>query len=289
MWQNNNPYFKLLPALLVLLFLFFGGILFGFLQSVGLFLFWEDDGFTLKHYIEIFRDRDVLLSLFLSLKISVLSTFFSSALGLFIIYLLYSLIIKNKAKFAVMIQRAIQFPMLLPYLVVAFLISITLTQSGWVSRFFYQLGWMNDMLQFPIVVHDQAGRGIVIAYIWKTTPFIVFMLFPVLLQVKKDWFEVGKVFGANERQFFLNIVLPILYKPLKIAAFIVFAYTFIAFEIPYMLGTTYPRTLSVLAYEIYSKGELAERPLALAMNFTMIVVVVSASVFIFNNHKKIRK
>ncbi|MCG8482235.1 MAG: ABC transporter permease subunit [Clostridia bacterium] len=289
MWLRNNPYFKLLPAICVLFFLFFGGILFGFLQSIGLFSFWEDHHFTFRHYLEIFRNYDVLLSFSLSLKISILSTFISSALGLFIIYLLYGLVIKNKTKFAMVMQRIIQFPMLLPYLVVAFLISISLTQSGWISRLLYQFGFIKDMIQFPIIVHDQAGMGIVLAYVWKTTPFIVFMLFPVLLQVKKEWYEVGKVFGADNKKFFWNIVLPMLYKPLKISTFIVFAYTFIAFEIPYMLGVTYPRTLSVLAYEIYSKGELVERPLALALNFTMTLIIIVMSVFIFKSYRAFKK
>ena len=70
------------------------------------------------------------------------------------------------------------------------------------------------------------------------------------------------------------------------ASVIVFAFTFGAFEIPWLLGATFPKALPVLAFESYTDVDLAARPQAMAM---AMVIAVMSSIMIFAYMKLSRR
>jgi putative spermidine/putrescine transport system permease protein len=60
---------------------------------------------------------------------------------------------------------------------------------------------------------------------------------------------------------------------------IIFAYTFSSFEVPFLLGKSYPAMLSVLSYRLYIDVDLDARPQAMAMSilialFVLVLVVL---------------
>jgi putative spermidine/putrescine transport system permease protein len=59
---------------------------------------------------------------------------------------------------------------------------------------------------------------------------------------------------------------------------IVFAYTFGAFEIPFLLGQTYPMMLPVWAYKNYSDVDLLARPEGIATGIIIAGVIIVAIV-----------
>ncbi len=56
------------------------------------------------------------------------------------------------------------------------------------------------------------------------------------------------------------------------ASLIVFAFTFGAFEVPFLLGRSYPTILPVMAYDEYRSVELTDRPAAMAINVLITLV-----------------
>jgi putative spermidine/putrescine transport system permease protein len=56
------------------------------------------------------------------------------------------------------------------------------------------------------------------------------------------------------------------------ASLIVFAFTFGAFEVPYLLGQTYPTMLPVTAYNEYRSIDLSSRPAAMAINVLIALI-----------------
>lgn len=276
MLQKNKPYILVFPALIVVIILLFGGVLEGFFQSMKATYIGGVKGFTLKFYKSILMSNEFWDCFFLTIRISIISTLLSSFLGILIIFCLFCIRSKTKKDKTVLLQRIFQIPMLFPYLVAAYLVFFMFVQSGFISRILFYMGFIKEMSDFPVLVNDEFGFGIIIAYVWKTSPFIVLMLYPVLLRVEDSWIEVGRVFGANRFKFFKEVVFPLLINPAKTAIYIVFSYTAIAFEIPFLLGVTYPKSLSVYAYQIYMNGDLIDRPKAMAINIilTMIVIII---------------
>jgi len=58
------------------------------------------------------------------------------------------------------------------------------------------------------------------------------------------------------------------------------------FEVPYLLGVTYPKFISVFAYDIYFNGELSTRPLALAANFILVTITAILGICAYKIMKK---
>ncbi|MTI48765.1 MAG: ABC transporter permease subunit [Firmicutes bacterium] len=276
MLQNRKPYLLILPSLLATVFLFIGGILYGIFESIGFSPLVGEKQVTLKYYLEIFNSDDFWQAFFTTIRIASLSTIFSVILGVLIIYFLYIMKVNKKNQSAILAQRLFQVPMLFPYLVFSYIVYIIFSSTGWCSRILYGLGIIDSMDDFPIMINDRFGWGIIIAYVWKTSPFVVLMLYPVLLKVPLSLIDAAKVFGANKFTAFKEVVFPLLISPLKLSAFIVFSYSFLAFEVPYILGVTYPKTLSVYSYLTYTTGNLSERPKAMAINIasTFCVIVI---------------
>ena len=123
-----------------------------------------------------------------------------------------------------------------------------------------------------MLVHDSFGWGIIFAYVWKEAPFVALMVLPTLGGGVKAWREAARTLGAGPWQALRHVVLPLTWPALAASGAILFAFSFGAFELPYVLGRSYPRALPVLAYERYVSPDLGLRPEA------MVIALVLAAV-----------
>jgi putative spermidine/putrescine transport system permease protein len=112
--------------------------------------------------------------------------------------------------------------------------------------------------------------------VWKEIPFITLMILAVLRHSARELQDVGRTLKAGPWQRFRFITLPIIFPALGAASLIVFAYTFGAFEVPFLLGRTYPMTLPVWAYKNYSDIDLLARPEGIATGIVIALVVMAA-------------
>ncbi len=71
------------------------------------------------------------------------------------------------------------------------------------------------------------------------------------------------------------MIFPVIAPGIVASSLIVFAFTFGAFEVPYLLGEDYPTMLPVMAYEEYRSIELSDRPVAMAIN--VLIALITAA------------
>ncbi len=171
-----------------------------------------------------------------------------------------------------------QLPLTVPHLVVAVAVMFLLAPAGLLSRAAAAVGLVDGPAAFPLLVNDRWCVGIVAAYVWKEVPFITLMLLAVLARSGPELLEVGRTLKAGRWQRFRHITLPIIFPSLGAAALIVFAYTFGAFEVPYLLGRTHPMLLPVWSYRSYSDVDLVARPEGIAAGLLIAAVVTVAVV-----------
>lgn len=269
MLQKIKPYILILPALVIIVPIFFGGLILGFIQSLGLWNISGDSSFTFGAYQELFASWDFLRSLLITFKISIISTITSGIIAILLIYILFIL---EENRISKLLRRIFQIPILVPHITAAYLFGLLLMKSGWISSIAYSLGLTKNIESFPSLVSDVNGFGIIVTYIWKETPFIILMLTPIVQRIEASWLEIARIYGASREKFFKEVLLPLLIPTCISSMLIVFAFTFADFEVPYFLGVTYPKFVSVYAYDIYFKGELQLRSLALAANFILGVI-----------------
>ncbi len=261
------------PALLVVIVLFGGGLLLGLIQSLAHLTAAGMGTLTFKHFANVLHDPDFLHSLMLTLYISATSTAIAAALSIVMALALVSFLEKYR-----LIHFIFQIPLTVPHLVIAVAVVFMLSPTGFFSRLFIKFGLIDSSGTFPLLINDRWGIGIILAYVWKEIPFITLMILSVLRHSGVELLEVGRTLKAGPWQRFRYITLPTISPSLGAACLIVFAYTFGAFEVPFLLGQTYPMMLPVWAYKNFSDVDLLARPEGIATGIIIAGVIILAIV-----------
>lgn len=262
------------PALVVVMVLFGGGLVLGLIQSLGNLPAAGLHSLSFKHFANVLGDPDFLQSLMITLYVALTATLIAAAVSIVTAIFLLSLSEKNR-----LIHFIFQIPLTVPHLVIAVAVVFMLAPTGMVSRVIVKLGLIQSSAAFPLLVNDRWCIGIILTYVWKEIPFITLMILSVLRRSGVELLEVGRTLKAGRWQRFRYITLPTISPSLGAACLIVFAYTFGAFEVPFLLGQTYPMMLPVWAYKSYSDVDLLARPEGIATGLIIAGIIVVAIVF----------
>ncbi|AHY47320.1 ABC-type spermidine/putrescine transport system permease component I [Rubrobacter radiotolerans] len=165
-----------------------------------------------------------------------------------------------------------QVPITVPHLMAAVGIAFVVGQTGLGARLAAGLGLVGEPEAFPALLYDRYSIGVILTYVWKEVPFIALVVLAGLRGVASELEDVARTLGANAWQRFWFVVFPVIAPGIVAASLVVFAFTFGAFEVPYLLGQDYPTVLPVAAYEEYQSVDLADRPVAMAINVLMALV-----------------
>lgn len=255
----------LAPALLVIGVLFVGGLVAALVQSLGYLPVLGMNEIGLDAYREVLTGEDFLDSLALTVYVAGASTLISTVLAV-----LAALALRRSSGRVSAIL--FQLPITIPHLVAAVGIALVVSQTGLGARLASALGLIGEPKQFPALLYDRYSVGIILTYVWKEVPFIALVVLASLRGVAAELEEVAKTLGASAWQRFWYVVFPVISPGVVAASLIVFAFTFGAFEVPYLLGKTYPTILPVMAYNEYRDLDLAARPVAMAINVLIAVI-----------------
>jgi len=265
----------LAPALAVIILLFLGGLLLGLLQSVNYMPIIGLNDFSLDAYASIFSNPQFLGSLALTLGISIVTTLLTIVFSIVTALALRQTFLGKR-----LVNFLYQFPITIPHLVIAIGIMLLFSQSGFFSRIALNLGFITTQSEFPILVYDDLGIGIVLVYLWKQIPFVGLIVLSILQSSGNDFEELAHSLGANKWQTFRHVLLPLIIPGILPASIICFAFVFGSYEVPFLLGKPYPAVLSVLAYRLYEDTDLSARPEAMAIA-VFIAVFVSILVLVY--------
>jgi len=281
-----RPYIMLLPLLVFIVGIFITGIVFGLFQSFGYYPAIGLKTFTIDYYINIFSDDNFLSSLKFSVYTSLVSSFLSVIFGLILAYTLVSSSKNTKNRFI----NVYKLPIMVPHTIAALLTFMLFTQSGLMSRIFYSLGIISEMSEFPHLIFDKNGFGIILAYLWKGMPFITLITYDVLQELNEKYSKVAANLGSNKYQIFWHVLLPLIIPTIASGFIIIFAFSFGAYEIQYLLGASTPKALPILSYIYYNSVNLEDRCNAMVINvcisicsFILVGVFMLANRFMMKN------
>jgi putative spermidine/putrescine transport system permease protein len=176
-----------------------------------------------------------------------------------------------------MVYALLQVPLAVPHLAIAIALVTLISPSGLLARIVYALGWIREPAQFPALVYDRYGLGVILAYVVKEVPFLAVVTTVLLLRLGEDYDAVARTLGASAWQRLRHVTLPLVFPGVSGAALVVFAYVFAAFETPFLLGRPYPAMLSVVAQQRYLDLDLRQRPGAVALALVMTVLAALAA------------
>jgi len=265
--ERTKTALLLTPALGVIGVLFLGGLLAALVQSLGYLPAIGRTEVSFDAYREVLGSGDFLDSLALTFYVAGVSTALSTVLAV-----LAALALRRAG--GRLSAVVFQLPITVPHLVAAVGIALVVSQTGIGARLAASLGLIGAPGEFPALLYDKYSAGIVLTYVWKETPFVTLVVLAALRGVASDLEDVARTLGANVWQRFRHVVFPVISPAIVAASLMVFAFTFGAFEVPFLLGRTYPTVLPVMAYNEYRDLDLAARPVAMAIN--VLIAVASA-------------
>jgi multiple sugar transport system permease protein len=120
--------------------------------------------------------------------------------------------------------------------------------------------------------------GLMIADIWKTTPFVAIIVLAGLVMLPGDVFEAAEVDGSSSWYTFWHITLPLLRPTIALAIIFRVLQAFGLFDLPYVMTGGGPGTatqsLAILAYNALFKN-LAVGPGAARATSTALLVLLA--------------
>lgn len=257
-----KPYLEVMPIVVLLLFVLVFGIFGALMQSLGYFPFIGMKEITLEYYSRIFTNSGFLKSLSFTLYISAISSIIAVILGIVIASLIVSL---NSKK-----EYIYKIPMVVPHITVALFAITFLSDTGFFARMLYSMGIKNAQEIFSSILFSSNGLGIILAYIWKETPYVMLTCLAVLKRLSSKHEMAAINLGASKWYAFRRVTLPMLLPTILSVFTIIFSFSFGAYEIPMLLGATVPKAIAVQAFIEYQNPMMSNRPYAMAMNMVII-------------------
>ena len=267
---------KLSPLVIPFVFIFMSGIILTAVHSFGIMFYdyiYEDHFFAYK---SLFTEMWFYHSLILTLIAALLSSFFSVILGVLISYNLWRL--PHGMKKYGIVSRI---PLILPHIAAGFLVILFFSRSGIFSSVSTALGVTSGMDDFPGILYSSYAVDIIFANIYKETPFVIVLVYAVLLKIDSRLITTASMLGASASRIFFRVILPSLTPVMNTVFIIIFVYNLGSFEIPYVLGSSKPGFLSIRVYDYFFMKDLSLRPIAMAI--LMVILVFSMTlVYIYS-------
>lgn len=226
-------------------------------------------GFTMRYWQQLPSETSLLVSLGFSLYVAVASVGLAALIALALVL--------NR-------QRMLQYrpfptllyvPLLFPSLVVAFYLFQLLSGSGWLSRMLVALGLTNAPDDFPELIQDGAGLGIILAQVVLAFPFFTLLFQGVYADSRLDELRsLTRTLGASVGQFNRKVAAPILLRRAAPTLVLYGVAVLGAYDIPLLLGRNYPQMLSVFITTRLQRFDLADLPMGYLIGFLLTIMLM---------------
>jgi putative spermidine/putrescine transport system permease protein len=265
LFRNKSLVLLLLPGAVFLLLPIYG-LVAGAVES-----FTDNGRFTWNYYTELAGSDRFRASLVFSLRTAFLSTLLAVVIGWWFTRTFAAALTKLPVRVTVWI------PMLFPHFVWAYVVILFLAETGLAAYLLTGTGWLESPAFFSRFTNDQQGIGIILTYVWKGIPFVVLMLLPLYAAMKQELNDLVATLGGGRWQKFKMVEWPLILPTTLETFLILFAFTLTAYEVPALIGATYPEMISVLSYQWFYSSGWEERSLAFAAMFFISAVIIFIS------------
>ena len=172
---------------------------------------------------------------------------------------------------------AVTLPLWSSYLVRVYAWKLILAKEGIISWFFHLFGLqgiLDALLSIPAIGGSSLslspiGMFIAFCYIWL--PYMIVPIQTALERVPKSLLEASSDLGANARQTFRHVILPLAFPGVVAGSIFTFSLTLGDFIVPQSLGNS----RFFIGQAVYSyQGTAGNIPLAAAMTMGPVVIMI---------------
>ena len=98
-------------------------------------------------------------------------------------------------------------PLILPHIAAGFLVILFFSRSGIFSSASHAAGLTSGMEDFPAILYSRYAFDIILANVYKETPFVIVMAYAVLLKTDSRLIQTASMLGASSIRIFFKIIL----------------------------------------------------------------------------------
>jgi ABC-type sugar transport system permease subunit len=188
----------------------------------------------------------------------------------------FALMMNRAFKGRALVRVAILIPWAIPTAVTSKLWGVIFDPEGVLNRLLgTHFAWTSSL--WP------ARSAIIIADVWKTTPFIALLILAGLQGISNDTYEAAKIDGANAWQRFWRITLPLVKPALAVAVIFRTLDVLRMYDLPKILtgGANGTTTISILVVDQLTSGINSASALS-TITFILIFLIAFGMVRLFN-------
>lgn len=263
MWREkmkkSGKYLLLVPGIVMLVIFLVTPLLSIIMPTVF------DQGFSLKAYVDFFKDEFYLQIFARTLRISLISAIVCMFLGVPTAYF----ISRCNPKWRSLLMAISIFPMLTNSVIRAFAWINILGKNGVLNTLLMNLG----IIEEPITLL-YTEFSVLIGTIYLFLPLMIITLVGVMENIDNDMMEAAESLGANRITAFFKVVLPLSLPGILVGSVLVFTGALSAYTTPSLLGGTKNLVMATLINQKSTLGDwTGASVIALIMIVTTIVVM----------------
>jgi ABC-type sugar transport system permease subunit len=145
-----------------------------------------------------------------------------------------------------------RWPLFIPFIVVGQLMRAFLAKNGMMNNALTELGLLTPLQTTSFL----DWRGIVIAFVWKQTPFAALLLAGAMASLDRSMIEAARNLGANRLRILLEIIVPQVRQTLLVALILSFVIMMSVLSVPLMINAQSPTMITAnMAFRINAYGD----------------------------------
>ncbi len=236
-------------------------------------------GFSLHWYQQLFQNRLIMHSVYITLLVSLLATVIATIAGTFAAIGFYGM--RRKARNSLMAVNNI--PMMNADIVtgVSLCLLFVVFFNGWGAF----AGWVNSV-QSDIVLPERLTMGfgtLLIAHVCFNIPYVILSVGPKLRQMDRNLVDAAQDLGCTWMQAFWKVIIPEIKPGIVSGALTAFTMSIDDFIISYFTAGTSASTLAMTIYGM-TKKRVSPEINAISTLLFVTVILLLAIINIRENH-----
>jgi ABC-type spermidine/putrescine transport system permease subunit I len=231
------------PALAIIVFLFLvplGGAVTGAFQD-------PDGGFSFGNFFKTYQlySTDIIFTIVIVALSAILTAAFSVAIAGY-------LTLGNSPLAVAILRWLYRWPLFIPFIVVGQILRTFLAKNGLMNNIFVATGLITPLHTVGFL----DWRGVVIAFVWKQTPFVTLLLAGAMASIDRGTIEAARNLGASRLRILLEIVLPQAAPTLMVGLTLSVVTMMSVLSVPLMIASQSPTVITVdMAFRINAYGD----------------------------------
>ncbi|MGA0561378.1 ABC transporter permease [Ancylobacter sp. VNQ12] len=252
-----------LPALAVIVLLFMVPLA---ASVTGAFV--VADGFGLANFTKTFElyTPDIVFTVLIVSLSTVL-------IGLFAVAIAGYLTLGENPRAVALLRWLYRWPMFVPFIVVGQVLRTFLARNGLMNNALIGAGLITPLQAMSLL----DWRGIVIAFVWKQTPFVALLVAGAMASVDRGTLEAARNLGASRLRILIEILVPQVATTLMVALVLSFVTMMSVLSVPLMINAQSPTMLTAdIAFRINAYGDYG---VANALGLVSLAISACAAIF----------